>query len=299
MKCHCPISGLDWNAEYMSASHSQAHPFYSLPIKKIPAFLSIWQSGRISPEETHLLFTRMLLDTEHVTFSTPLFLTESISALENAQMIRLSKLAYSGAFQKETIDLPGFLISKSQQDISELIEIWETELESYRVSYLAARQQTEVQAMLTRVNRAFSNPVARGRKQIITSWMLKVVSLPQFNTMHPLTRQQVPIQDYWIELLHKAIDNDSMLSYPEADLVEFKDHLEENLPLNYTQEFSLLEELRRAISRKQNYFGYSFTDIDDAAYSVEKVKPALNRADFPSVSAFLSAIKNSRSSNQK
>ena len=294
MKCHCPISGLIWNAEYMSASHEQAHPFFSLPLKKIPAFFSIWQSGRISPEETHLLFTRMLLDTEHVTFSTPLEISEQLLAIENAQMIRLSKLAYSGAFQKETIDLPGFLVSKSQQDISELIDIWETELENYRVSYLAARQSAEVKAMATRVNRAFSNPVAKGRKQIISSWMLKVVSLPDFITIHPITRQSVPIADYWIELLHKAIDNDSMLSYPEADIVEFKDHLEENLPLNYAQEFSLLEELRRAISRKQNYFGYSFTDIDDAAYSVEKVKPTLNRADFPSVTAFLSAIKSSR-----
>ncbi len=294
MKCLCPISGLTWNAEYLSASHTQAHPFFSLPLKKLPAFLSIWQSDRMSPEETHLLFTRMLLDTEHVTFSSPLFISESLLNLENAQMIRLSKLAYSGVFQKETIDLPGFLVSKSQQDISELIEIWETELEAYRVSYMAAKQQTEVKVMLTRVQRAFSNPIAKNRKQIITSWMLKVISLPNFQTIHPVSRIQVNIRDYWIELLHKAIDGDPMLSYPEADIVEFKDHLEENLPFNYAQEFSLLEELRGAISRKQNYFGYSFSDIDDASYTVDKIKPTLNRADFPSVAAFIAAIKNSR-----
>ena len=102
---------------------------------------------------------------------------------------------------------------------------------------------------------------------------------------------------YWIELLHAAIDGSPMLSYPEKDIAEFKEHLEENLPLNYAQEFSLLEELRQAIHRKQNYFGYSFVDSDERSYSINEVKPTLSRANYSSTSEFLAAIKNSR--NQK
>ena len=295
MKCNCPISGLTWNAEYISANTSQAHPFFSLGNKKIPSLLSLWQSQRMSPPETHLLFTRLLLDTEHVVFHTPLFLTEETMKYENAQMERLAKLCFSGAFQKENIDLPAFFISKDSQDISQILSIWESELENYKISAMIARQQHDIRAMLSRVQRAFSNPLAKSRKQIITSWMLKCCSLPEFLIIHPISRTQVSCKSYWIELLHAAIDGSPMLSYPEKDISEFKEHLEENLPLNYAQEFSLLEELRMAISRKQNYFGYTFVDADDKSYAINEVKPVLSRNNYSSTAEFLNAIKNSRS----
>lgn len=294
MKCTCPISGLTWKAEYISASTSQAHPFFSLGAKKIPSILSLWQAQKLSEAETHLLFTRLLLDTEHVSFQSPLYLTESLLQVENAQMEALAKLTFSGCFQKENIELPGFCVSKQNQDISQLTHVWNEILEDYRVSALVARQQHEIRAMLSRVKRAFSNPLAKGRKQIIISWMKKVVSLPQFIMIHPITNLQITCEAYWIELLSKAIDGDHMISYPEKDIVEFKEHLEENLPLNYEQEFSLLEELRRAISRKQNYFGYSFVDADDKSYQIEEVKPTLRRSDFASLTDFLAALKQSR-----
>lgn len=91
-----------------------------------------------------------------------------------------------------------------------------------------------------------------------------------------------------------AVRGESMLSYPEADIVEFKSHLEEALPYNYSQEFSLLEELQAAIRRKQNYFGYSFVDADEASYSMESVKPTIQRADYPNILAYLNAIKANR-----
>lgn len=294
MKCTCSISGLSWQAEYISANTSQPHPFYSLANKKIPAILSLWQSDKLSEPETHLLFTRLLLDTEHVSFSYPLFLSPELLKIENAQMEALAKLVYSGCFQKENIDLPALLISKQNQDVSQIVSIWEEELESYRISAMIARQQHEIRAMLTRVQRAFATPLMKQRKNIIVKWMLKCCTMPDFEIMHPLTLSKVKIKDYWIEILCKAVDGDYMISYPEKDIVEFKEHLEENLPLNYAQEFSLLEELGSAIRRKQNYFGYSFVDADERSYSVESVKPKLNRADFPDLSSFLQAIKQSR-----
>lgn len=295
MKCNCPISGLTWSAEFISASTGQAHPFYSLAAKKIPAMLSLWQSQKLSAPETHLLFTRLLLDTEHVVFHSPLMLTEGLAQYENAQMELLAKLAFSGSFQKENIELPAFIISKEVQDISNILSIWSEELENYRISSMIARQQHEIRAMLTRVQRAFANPIAKSRKQIITAWMLKCCSLPSFPILHPISKCSVPCSSYWIELLHAAIDGSPMLSYPEKDIAEFKEHLEENLPLNYAQEFSLLEELRSAINRKQNYFGYSFIDADDRSYSIQEVKPALSRSNYASTADFLNAIRNSRS----
>lgn len=294
MKCNCTISGLNWHAEYISAATSQPHPFFSLGLKKIPAILSLWQQQKLDDAETHLLFCRLLLDTEHVSFSSPLFLTPELKLLESAQMNRLAKVTYSGVFQKENISLPAFLVSKQNQDISELIGIWEEELETYRISAAAARQQHEIRAMLTRVQRAFSNPILKGRKRIITEWMLKCCELPEFSLVNPVSLQKMSCKDYWIEILGKAIDGDAMLAYPEKDIAEFKEHLETNLPLNYAQEFSLLEELREAISRKQNYFGYSFIDSDDRSYLVNDVKPSLKREDFASSSEYLKAIMASR-----
>lgn len=294
MQCNCTISGLNWKAEYLSAATNQPHPFYSLANKKIPGILNLWQSGKLGEAETHLLFTRLLLDTEHVSFSSPLFLSESLSQMENAQMESLAKLTYSGCFQKANIQLPAFLVSKQNQDISQLIGIWEEELESYRISYMLAQQQHEIRSMLTRVQRAFASPLMKARKQIITSWMLKCCTLPEFIMSHPVSLQQITCKAYWIELLHAAIDGSPMLPYPEKDITEFKEHLEENLPLNYAQEFSLLEELRQAIHRKQNYFTYSFIDSDERSYPVEEVKPILRRDQFSSLSEFLAAIKASR-----
>jgi len=294
MKCKCNISGIVWNAEYMSASCTMPHPFFSIGMNKIPALLSLFQQGSLGQEETHLLYCRMMLDTEHVTFHSPLSLTEELAQIENAQMLALAKIAYSGCFQKTSIDLPHYLVSLETQDISQIISIWEEELEQYRISYMIVKQKHEIRAMLARVQRAFATPLMTSRKKIIINWMLKCCELPKFIMTHPISRNQVSCQDYWIELLGKAIDNDPMLAYPEKDIVEFKEHLEEHLPLNYAQEFSLLEELRDAIKRKQNYFGYSFVDADDRSYAVENVKPQLKRADFANITDFLNAIKASR-----
>lgn len=294
MKLTCPITGLSYKCSYMQAAAMQPHPFIASAIKKLPAQLSLFQQQELCTEEVHLLFCTLLLNTEHVLFSAPLQLTEQLAQVQTAQMLALSNLAFSGVFQKEAIELPAFHISSENQDISNLVAIWEEELESYRISALLARQEHEARQMLTRVQRAFASPLAKQRKQVITSWMLKVVSLPHFLTQHPISKQQVTLESYWVELLHAAIDGSPMLSYPEKDLIEFKCHLEDNLPLNYAQEFSLLEELQLAITRKQNYFGYSFVDSNDKSYSIEEVAPKLKRSDFASITEYLAAIKLSR-----
>lgn len=297
MKLTCPVTGLEWKASYMRAAASHCHPFLATPLIKIPAQISLLQQGELTDEEVHLLFCNLLLNTEHVIFSSPLILTPELSQVENAQISRLTNLVMTGVFHKENIDLPAFHITADNQDISQLLSIWETELDSYRISYLIAKQEHEARAMLSRVQKAFATPLLKNRKQIITKWMLKVVTLPDFLTLHPTQKAMVPICDYWIELLHKAIDGDAMLPYPEKDIVEFKSHLEEHLPFNYAQEFSLLEELQMAITRKQNYFGYSFVDSDERSYAIDTVKPSLKREDFPSVTAYLNAIKMSRNSH--
>jgi hypothetical protein len=270
------------------------HPFFTLSLKKLPAQLSLFQQQRLSEAETHLLFCSLLLNTEHCIFSSPLFLTEELSKCENAQMQRLANLAFSGCFQKSSIELPAFHITKKQLDISEISSVWEEELDSYRVSALIEKQKHEIRAMLTRVQRAFSNPMLKSREKIILSWLNKVCTLPTFNTIHPVSQKTIPINTYWEELMTAAVRGESMLSYPEADIVEFKSHLEENLPYNYAQEFSLLEELQSAISRKQNYFGYSFADANEVSYSLDAVKPTLRREDYPNVLAYLNAIKANR-----
>lgn len=245
-------------------------------------------------EDTHLLFCSLLLNTEHCVFSSPLQLTEKLSQVENAQMERLARLTFSGCFQKKSIELPAFHITKQNQDISEICAVWEDELENYRVSALIEKQKAEIKAMLSRVQRAFTQPLAKSREKIIISWLNKCVSLPTFDTIHPVSQKTVPINTYWEELMTAAVRGEAMLSYPEADIVEFKSHLEEHLPYNYAQEFSLLEELQSAISRKQNYFGYSFVDADEVSYSVESIKPSIRREDYPSITAYLNAIKANR-----
>lgn len=294
MKLTCPISGISYSCDHISAATEMPHPFFSLPLKKLPAQLSLFQQQRLSESETHLLFCSLLLNTEHCVFSSALFPSHELLQVENAQMERLAKLAFSGCFQKSSIELPAFHITKQNQDISELCAVWEEELENYRVSAMIEKQKAEIRAMLSRVQRAFTQPLAKSREKIILSWLNKCVTLPTFPTIHPVSQKTVPINQYWEELMTAAIRGESMLSYPESDIVEFKSHLEENLPYNYAQEFSLLEELQSAISRKQNYFGYSFVDSDEVSYSVENVKPAIRREDYPSITAYLNAIKANR-----
>ena len=80
----------------MQASISQEHPFFKLSLKKIPAMLSLFQQSALGPEETHLLYCKLMLDTEHCVFHSPLILTPELAQIENAQMLALAKLAYSG-----------------------------------------------------------------------------------------------------------------------------------------------------------------------------------------------------------
>lgn len=302
---YCNISGLRIETSYLSlAALGQQHPVFSVPIKKLTALISQWEAQRTSDEETHLLFCAMLQITGHVIFDSPLMLSPSISRTENALLVPLAKLLYRGIFESKA-SFPKLLISRNNQNIANIVSLWSEAYEEYTSAKTQQLEAAKAQQSVQRLQRALSTPLNRDSPRIISEWAAKVADFPTFTITHPLTYASVTLSAYWKELIVKACNSrQSMISYPLADLRELQQHLEDNLPFDYGQEFSVLEIVRRAIQAQQDYFGFTIEEVtaskkSEKASEIAEIlqqshetlreQPQPQREQYPNLLAFLTA----------
>lgn len=302
---YCNISGLRIETSYLSlAALGQQHPVFSVPIKKLTALIGQWEAQRTSDEETHLLFCALLNMTGHVIFDSPLMLTHSIARVENALMVPLAKLLYRGIFESRA-SFPKLLISRNNQNVANIVSVWTEAYAEYTSAKTQQMEAAKSQQAMQRLQRALHNPLDRDRGRVISEWAAKVAEFPAFTITHPLTYAAISLSSYWKELIVKACNNrQSMISYPLSDLRELQQHLEDNLPYDYGQEFSVLDIVRKAIQSQQDYFGFTIEEVTASKKSEKageiaeilqqshetlREQPQPKRDQYPSLLAFLTA----------
>jgi len=299
----CSISGLKIQVSYLSCTGiGMEHPVFSVPSKKLVALLSQWEDNKTSPEETHLLFCALLKRTGQTIFDSPLTLTTKLSQFEEALMHPLAQLIFRGAFESKAV-FPKICISSRNQQIGSCVTIWTEAYEEYCGERTRKDNESLHKVNLDRLQRALHNPIVRNRSRVISEWAAKVAEFPTFQITHPLTYKQTTLSEYWKELIAKAADPKlDLISYPMADYRELLVHLEENLPMDYGQEFNIIEIVRSAIQRKQENFGYTLEDFsvkDDKASQLAdilqesaeslKTKPAPVRSEYSSLLLYMAA----------
>lgn len=142
MLCICPLSGTEFRISdsFLKISRQEAiHPLFNLSLKTLLAIYPQWLAGRLSEDESKVLFLAFLKHTELVEFRTtanpyPKLVAQNMEAMSK---IASWKIALSSA---QTINLPHFAITHQDRDLQSLpvwIEAWYKAREDWRDQYKA------------------------------------------------------------------------------------------------------------------------------------------------------------------
>ena len=94
--------------------------------------------------------------------------------------------------------------------------------------------------------------------KLLCNWLRYAANLPTFSIEHPSRKNWLPISDYWLELLSRAIKDKEVFSLPLNDVKEFYDHLIENLEdVGSIYAYAALSALRKVITAQTQGLGIS------------------------------------------
>lgn len=274
MKCLCPLSGMVWKAEGFetgSKKLSIPHPIFSAPLSSLVARETDWQAGRLSEEEKKLLFLSVLFKSNMVIWTSPA--NPEIQIVEKNFLHLLRLTCWKESIRTPNLSLPKFSLSKGNSSL-ENFHYWLSAWESAKADWEAGISKQERLSLKGKLEFYLEKRIKNveigvfGESQkylkVLASWAEIAADFPTFQIQHPISREQVPINEYWKEII--CCPEGKILSYPVADIKEIEDHLiqEDNLEdLSTLYAGALVRRLRRLISRSTNLFGLELIELTD------------------------------------
>lgn len=279
-KILCAYSGIEFTCEHFPVTlHAREayHPIFNVPQKKLLSFMGKWAANELTPTDSYLLFLALLNSTDKIEFRVPVSVNPFIPAIVANNMELLSRaIIHMNTVANPSVVFPNFAITPETKFLSNVrhwIECWENEYNSFKsgyVSYHDSQRMLRREQALERLIKNPHKPVSSYANQI-AEWAEQAAHFPTFIIESPFTKQSIPINIYWKDLIVKATRDESLYSIPEEDLHELLEHCEEKMEVYgsiYTN--TLFTVLRNAIKRQKNFLGLgnydassTFTILDD------------------------------------
>lgn len=281
MRCLCPLSGFSWKAEGFATGHHallHPHPIFSLPFKYLLSrYASDWYSGKLSSEEKTLLALAILKDTELVTFDTAACPEERIIE-QNIES--LAKLAtWIASIKNPAVMLPSFRITKTTSNLGNLhfwLQAWWNTKKAFEEGFVRQnkmRQQSKLEYFLDSKIKHIEAGLASETPaylHILAEWADLAACFPTFAMNHPLTGDEIKLNDYWKELI--CAPESRWYSYPLIDWKELEDHIIDNIDdLSTTFALTLIRKCKAIINKTSIDLGLELVEQSLDTTTGEKI----------------------------
>jgi hypothetical protein len=172
----------------------------------------------------------------------------------------LSIISKINLIKHPSFALPSFSINAHTNTLTNAhhwIEAWQDNYADWyqgkRDEALRAKLQDREEALQRLIKS--SVPVDSYAKNL-ASWASTAASFPTFDTTHPVTKQPIPLNEYWQQIITSIANDDKLWRFPRADIVELVEHCEENLQHGNIYAHTLMKYLRSAITKHDDYLGF-------------------------------------------
>lgn len=269
----CSKSGVRFNCEHMPivlAESTYVHPLFHVPQKRLIALAGNWAAGKLTPTESYLLYLALLDSTELIQWRTHATYigaaTDAVVANGMEQLLHI--IAKINIIHHPNFALPSFAIGKDTADLSNSfhwIEAWKQNYTDWYESYLDSRKSEELKDKINHREEALqrliksSTPV-EAYAATLADWAAAAGAFPTSSTIHPITKQQIELADYWKQIIRTIANEDKLWRYPRADIAELIDHCEDNIQHGNIYAHKLMAYLRGGIKAYDNYLGFGTDD---------------------------------------
>lgn len=308
----CPKSGILWHATHMPLGLTLQHPIFSLDQKKLLSLAGQWAAEKITTEESYLLFLALLDSTSLVKWNTQASFTESTPAIVSSNMENLlSIIGKINLIKHPSFALPSFSINRETSTLTNVrhwIQVW---IDSYNAWYDGCKEE-ELRAKLHDREEALqrlikSSVPTEAYARTLASWAATAGSFPSYETIHPLSKQPIPLDEYWKNIIISISNEDRLWRFPRKDIVELIEHCEEFIQHGSIYSHTLMKYLRSGLAAYDDYLGFgslvptaktSFTILPSTTSAYEASVAALHntapteepqRSQYPTQSAWLKA----------
>lgn len=318
MKILCSLSSIEYEVQHFPAylQSGECHPIFSLPQKKLISIASSkYFNGELTEIDSYLLFLALLNSTELIKWMVPAKRTIHTNALISNNMQSLVQMCGKiNAIHHPAFVLPKFAITSETRTL-ENVKYWIQAWESQYTEFLSGLKDQELRDRLSRreaaLEKLIKNPAIDPSKysKLLAEWAAEAGEFPTFTITSPLDKSEIKISEYWKQIIQKCYRSESIISIPEADLIELLEHCENNIEAGSIYSFHLFSTLREGRDRQKNFLGIDLTaslsaenpgfrilspddNIEDAAIQSLIDAAPINkpeRKDYPSAFAYMKA----------
>lgn len=270
MRILCGISGIDFTVEHFPGhltARETYHPVFNIPQKKLISHVGKWASGELTDTDSYLLFLAILHSTELVQFRVPATKTPFTASIIANNMEHLVKaVSKMNAVMNPSVVFPQYVITPETKNLSNVrywIQNWQDAWQEFQDGYRSAHESQKLIKREQALERLIKSPhktISQYSSQV-ADWAAVAGSFPTFLITSPFTQLQIPVSEYWSQIIGRCANETTLFSIPRNDLEELIEHCEENIPVGTIQAELLFRILRHARERQKNFLGLGDLDI--------------------------------------
>lgn len=263
----CAISGIRFECSYFSnlnIPHTEGyfHPIFAAPYKHLHHLYSAHCTGRLTSNDSYLLFCAFLHSSGAVHWKHPAACNPndiSTKRLVDANLEQLIEVLERSA----CIKFPGFkqphfsvnLMSSDLSTVPHWIKAWQRNINIF----LTGRSDMSTQEAIQKVENRLSKLILSGEKpermsHIIADWACKVAEFPPHQ------------EEEWKRIIRSSYSTNKMFNTPIAALREIKEYCELNIEAGSIHFHTLCTILKTGINNHTSYLGAANTS--DLGYTL-------------------------------
>lgn len=271
----CNKSGILFNCEFLPFSLSSgelSHPFFSIPQKKLLNLTRDWALGKLSIEQSYLLYLSLLDSTDLIEWSSQTEFTPKTPGILAANMENLILcIGKINVITHPSFKLPRFHITRDTRTLSNShhwIEIWTDNCNEWVQSQKNQRDRAALESKIEirehALNKILRSAYAANPAKIsafFAEWAALVGEFPEFDTLHPRSKRPIPIAEYWKAIIRAAHDEDKLWQFPRSDIVELIEHCHEHIRNEDIRSHELFKLLNQGLLKYDDYAGLANFEI--------------------------------------
>lgn len=283
----CAISGLPFSTDYLeglSIPHTLGyfHPIFAVEYKHLLRLYTAHSHGKLTPKDSYLLFLAILHSSDQITWKAPASLdpndNQTKRLIENNMSQLIEVLEKTALIKHPSFEQPSFVVT---YDNSALLQIpnWIKAWKANIISFHTGRYRLLEIQTLQKVENKLTKLILSGEKRekfshVIADWASKAAEFPPDK-----------IEQYKLTI-RSCYNMNKMFNTPLSLLKEIKDHCECNIEAGSIHFHTLIQVLKKGISKHIDYLGGSTLALGYTLLPVAAEKAELkNQAELATLTA--------------
>jgi len=258
----CSKSSIEFTCEHFPgylSDKSYTHPIFFLPQRKLLPYLGKWSTNQLTPTDSYLLFLALLDSTDLVHWRHAAIRTENTPSIIAQNMERLAKVVSKiNTVSNPAVRFPQYVISadtRNLENIKHWLENWDSVYSDFRAGKLKESTDRKLASREAALDRLVKNPhkPASSYAIQIADWSATAGSFPEIPMISPWSGRKITVKEYWMQIIIRAVKEESLASINGKHLKELLDHCEAEISYGSIYAKALFEALRRALERHKGF----------------------------------------------